>query len=114
VRSIWVYQLHWRPTLWDDMTDDELAVIEEHDRYVDGLHRDGRIVLGGAAMDPPRGMVFLHAEDEDAARAIMTADPCSQAGIVSVTLSAFGAGYVGSDAGYNHLRDGTENGQPAS
>jgi uncharacterized protein YciI len=105
VRSIWVYQFHWRPTLWDDMTDEELEVIQEHDRYVDGLHRDGVIVLGGATMDPPKGMVFFHAADEDTARSIMGADPCLQAGIVDVTLSPFGAGYVGSDFGYNHLRD---------
>ena len=90
------------------MTDEESAVVDKHDRYVDRLHKDGVAVLAGAATDPPRGMVFFSAADEDVARAVMLADPCSQAGIVDVTLSPFMAGYVGSDDGYNHLRDGAE------
>ena len=95
MRALWVYRLNWRPTLWDDMTQHEEMVIDEHDRYVDRLHKSGVVILAGAATQPPRGMVFFTADDEDAARAVMLADPCSESGIVDVTLSPFMAGYVG-------------------
>lgn len=102
--SIWVYQLHWRPTLWDDMTDDEQAIIGDHDRYIDTLHERGIVVLAGPTIEPPTGMVFFRAADEDEARTIMAADPCAIAGIVDMTLHAFDAGYIGQNDAYNHRR----------
>ena len=105
VETNWVYQLHWRPTFWEDMTDREESLLGEHDRYVESLHTRGLVGLAGAILDPPTGLIFIRATDEDGAKAIMAGDPCVRANIVAVTLHAFDAGYVGADDGYNHLRD---------
>ncbi|HYN69077.1 MAG TPA: YciI family protein [Candidatus Eisenbacteria bacterium] len=104
----WVYQLHWRPTLWEDMTKREESVLDEHDRYIESLYTQGLVVLAGAIEDPPTGLVFIQATDENKAKAIMASDPCVLSKIVDVTLHAFSAGYVGAGAGYNHLGDAVE------
>jgi len=101
----WVYQLHWRPTFWEDMTDREESALGEHDRYVESLHTQGLVVLAGAILDPPTGLIFIRATDEDAAKTIMASDPCVLSRVVEVTLHSFEAGYVGAALGYNHLRD---------
>ena len=69
--TVWVYQLHWRQTFWEDMTDREEGVLGEHDRYVDSLYTQGHVVLAGAILDPPTGLIFIQATDEDNARTIM-------------------------------------------
>ena len=102
---MWVYEFHWRPTIWEDMTQRETEIIDRHDRYVDSLYVEGRVVLAGVVEAPPRGVVFYNATDEDEARAIMEKDPCFAAGIVEVTLHAFSDGYIGAGSGYNHRRD---------
>jgi uncharacterized protein YciI len=101
----WVYQLHWRPTFWEDMTAREEGALGEHDRYVERLHTQGLVVLAGVILDPPTGLIFIQATDEDAAKTIMARDPCVVSRVVDVTLHSFEAGYVGASSGYNHLRD---------
>lgn len=112
--TLGLYQLHWRPSFWDDMTDDERTILEKHDRYIDTLHQRGIVVLAGPTIDPPLGMVFLQAADEAEARAIMAADPCAIAGIVEITLHGFSAGYIGQNDGYNHRREEAATGQPST
>jgi uncharacterized protein YciI len=104
----WVYELHWRPTFWEDMTGREEGLLGEHDRYVESLYTQGLVVLAGAIVDPPTGLIFIRATDEDTAKTIMARDPCVLSRVVDVTLHAFDAGYVGAGPGYNHLRDEVE------
>ncbi len=92
---MWFYWMHWRPTLWEDMTPDEDAEVTRHSGYVKQLYDEGRIVLAGAVLEPATGLVFFNADGEDEARAIMEADPVYAAQIVEVTLHQFNAGFVG-------------------
>jgi uncharacterized protein YciI len=105
MRSGWVYQMHWRSRFWEDMTDREAGVLDEHDRYIGSLHAQGLVILAGAIEDPPTGLVLIAANNESDARAIVASDPCVVSEIVDVTLHEFSVGYVGADAGYDHLRD---------
>jgi len=48
---------------------------EAHAEYMDGLVRDGVIVLGGPLADEHRVVHAVQAESEDAVRAIFARDP---------------------------------------
>lgn len=96
MRFIWFYWLHWRPTLWDDMTPDEDALLDVHSEYVRRLNGEGRIVLAGAVEQPVIGFVFFYADSADEAEAVMRADPLFHARIVEMTVHKFNAGFVGS------------------
>jgi uncharacterized protein YciI len=87
------------------MTGPEEGALGEHDRYVESLYTQGLVVLAGAILDPPTGLIFIRATDEDTAKTIMARDPCVLSRVVDVTLHSFDAGYVGAGPGYNHLRD---------
>ena len=80
--SGWIYLLRPpRQTFADDMTEHESAVMREHFAYLQRLLDEGTLVLAGPALDPLFGIAVFEAEDEDAARAIMEADPAIRSGL---------------------------------
>ena len=98
----WCYLLHWRPTLWDDMTPAEQEIIEAHDLYMTELMSQGVLVFAGPVLSPPLAVIVFESADEDAARAVMQADPCVSAGIVPATLSKFFIGYMRGGSPISH------------
>lgn len=72
------------------MTDDESAVWREHFARLKQLMADGTLVLAGPTLGPVNtGICIFEAPDEDAARAIMDADPTISGGFARGELRPF-------------------------
>jgi uncharacterized protein YciI len=73
----WVYFIHPpRDDFAATMTDEEKAVWGEHFARLQRLLADGVLVMAGPTLGPVNtGIAVIEAPDEDAARAIMDADP---------------------------------------
>ncbi len=70
----------------------EQAAVAEHFAYLQGLHKQGTIILVGRTMttdDNTMGLAVFRAESEDAARQIMNDDPAVKKGIMTATLYPF-------------------------
>jgi len=67
-----------RPTFAQDITPAESNIMEAHSNYLRGLFRRGVCLFAGPVFDPSGvyGIAVLAAEDEAAAHAIASADPC--------------------------------------
>jgi uncharacterized protein YciI len=86
--SQWIYTLRPpRPSFAQDMTDEERAVMEQHIAYLERLLAEGTLVLAGPVLEPLHGIAVFEAEDEDAARRIMAADPAIASGLQAGELS---------------------------
>lgn len=59
---IWVVWIHWRASLWEDMSPEEDAAVDAHTGYWRALHAEGRVVLAGAVQAPPTGLAFFYAD----------------------------------------------------
>jgi uncharacterized protein YndB with AHSA1/START domain/uncharacterized protein YciI len=71
-----------RPTFPGDATTDELQIVGEHFNYLKSLLTDGRLVLAGRTqVEQPSGYSIFEAETEDAAWAVVRADPAISAGV---------------------------------
>jgi uncharacterized protein YciI len=110
-RGVWFYWIHWRSTFWDDMSEDEIAVLKAHARHVKGLYDQSRVLLAGAVSEPPIGFVWVYADGRDEARELMEQDPLYASGIVEITLHEFDSGFIGSSEGYDYTLGEAE--QPA-
>ncbi len=62
-----------------------LEVRPRHREYLTSLLAEGRLVSAGPWADDTGAMILLEVEDEAAARAIIAADPYTDAGVVTVT-----------------------------
>ena len=72
------------------MTPEEEAAFAEHSTYMQQLLDEGALVLAGPTLGPANtGLCIFEAEDGDAARAIMAADPPVARGIVRGQLRPF-------------------------
>lgn len=82
--SQWVYFLHPpRVGFADTMTEAEGAVFAEHFEYLTRLLADGVLILAGPTLGSVNtGITVFEAPDEEAARAIMEADPTIATGTV--------------------------------
>jgi uncharacterized protein YciI len=80
----WIYFLHPpRANFAATMTEAEGAVFGEHFAHLQRLLADEVLVLAGPTLgDENTGIAIFEAPDEDAARAIMEADPAIAAGVV--------------------------------
>jgi uncharacterized protein YciI len=89
----WIYFLHPpREDFAATMTDAERAVWGEHFVRLQQLLADGVLVLAGPTLGTINtGICVFEAEDEDAARAIMEADPTITSGIARGELRPFRA-----------------------
>ncbi|HET6173741.1 MAG TPA: YciI family protein [Gaiellales bacterium] len=78
-----------RPTFIGDMSEEERTVMGEHFAYLQGLLRQGRLLLAGPSLDPPFGIVVFVAESEEEAWALVRADPSVRAGVQTPELHPF-------------------------
>ena len=71
------------PTPWEE------EVVSQHFSYLQALTGRGVVVLAGRTLNTDEssfGIVIFRAESEEAARAIMNADPAVQAGVMRARL----------------------------
>jgi uncharacterized protein YciI len=89
----WIYFLHPpRDRFAETMTAPERAVFAEHFGYLEGLLAEGTLILAGPTLGPVNtGIAVVEAPDEDAARALMEADPAIASGTVHGELRPFRA-----------------------
>jgi uncharacterized protein YndB with AHSA1/START domain/uncharacterized protein YciI len=87
-REGWTYLIRIaRGVSPDQLTPDEMAVVQQHAAYINELHRSGVVVVAGPCTDfIGPGIVIFHAPDEASARAIMEGDPAVKAGVFSSEL----------------------------
>lgn len=87
-RAGWTYLIRIaRGVSPEELTADETAIVQKHAAYIDGLYRDGVVMVAGPCTDfIGPGIVIFHASDEQAARAIMEGDPAVKAGVFSSEL----------------------------
>jgi uncharacterized protein YciI len=84
----WVYFLHPpRDRFIETITEEESALMQAHAGYLEQQLAEGALVLAGPTFgDTNTGITIFDAEDEDAARAIMQADPAIAAGLMTPEL----------------------------
>ena len=80
-----------RPTFADDATEEEERIMGEHFRYLQGLLREGKLLLAGPAFNPLSGLIVLVADSEDEAWQLVRADPSVRAGVQTPQLQPFRA-----------------------
>jgi len=92
----WIYFLHPpRERFAETMTDAERAAFGQHFGYLEGLLAAGTLILAGPTLGPVNtGIAVLEAPDEDAARAVMEADPAVASGTVRGELRPFRASFL--------------------
>lgn len=79
-----VYQIRaTRPGFGPDMTPEEIETMSVHAGYLARLLEEGTLILAGPCLDYAYGLVVIEAESEDAARAIMVADPAVSRGVMA-------------------------------
>ena len=61
--------------------DARARVRPDHLAYMNGLHEDGRVVMGGPVGDGGGALVVLRVDSEDEVHAIIAADPYTAAGV---------------------------------
>ena len=77
------------------MTDYERATFAEHRDYLARLHDEGALILAGPTLGTVNtGITVFEAADEDAAAAIMNADPAIAGGIMRGDLRPFRATFL--------------------
>ena len=84
----WVYFLHPpRANFAETMTETEGAAFAEHFAHLERLLADGVLVLAGPTLgETNTGLAVFEAPDEQAARAVMEADPAIAQGVVTGEL----------------------------
>jgi uncharacterized protein YciI len=87
----WIYFLHPpRENFAATMTDPEREAWGRHFERLQSLLADGVLVLAGPTLGTVNtGVTVFEAEDEDAARAIMNADPAIAGGFATGELRPF-------------------------
>lgn len=64
-----------------DATAEEMAVVERHFEYLQGLLAAGRLILAGRCEEGPPGIVVFEAESDEAAREVLDSDPAIEGGV---------------------------------
>jgi uncharacterized protein len=78
-----------RPSFAEDITPAEGDLMEAHANYLQELFERGVCLFGGPVFDPRGvyGIAVIAAEDEAAARASASADPCVKAGLQRMEIA---------------------------
>jgi len=86
--SDWVYFVHPpRDRFIETITDEESAIMQTHAAYLAEQFERGVLILAGPTFGPINtGISIIEAEDEDAARAVMMADPAVASGLMTPEL----------------------------
>lgn len=75
------------PDLW---TEDDLKMADDHFAYLSKATDEGRLILAGRSLDGKGpAVVIFEAEDEEAARCFMEADPFVSRGFATATVHPF-------------------------
>lgn len=86
----WLYLIHPpRERFIETMTLEEAAIMaDQHAPYLARLFDEGTLILAGPTWGQPMndGVAIFEAPDEDAARAIMAADPAVASGLMTGEL----------------------------
>jgi uncharacterized protein len=85
-----------RATFPKDATPAEQSVMQQHFAYWKGLNEKGICVFGGPVLDPngTYGIIVVHVDTEDAARALGTADPSVKAGVNKIEVAEMHVAFV--------------------
>ena len=84
----------YRPDLLATMTDQERAVMGQHQAYTRQLFDQGKIVLGGAATDGAIGIIVWRMDSAEEMLRIYENDPAVEAGIGYPEVHPFRIGMV--------------------
>jgi len=105
----WLYRIvPTRGGMVDDATDDEVAVVGAHFRYLVELRDRGVLILAGRTQGEGAdtvGLTVFEADDEAAAHEIMRADPAVAAGVFAASLHRYAVAVA---------RDGLDSTAPAA
>lgn len=83
----YLYLIHpYRQAFFDSPTREEEAVMDEHFNYLKGAAEKGIVLLAGPCLDKTFGVVVFQAEDDEAARAFMFADPSVKQNVMMAEL----------------------------
>jgi uncharacterized protein len=90
-----------RPTFDTDMSDDEAAIMGQHFAYWQDVLAHGQVVVYGPVSDPAGtwGLGVIEAENDDAARALVEADPALTSDMATFELHAMPMTIVRSSPG---------------
>jgi uncharacterized protein len=93
--AAWIYFIHPpRDDFMATIGDAERATFGEHAEYLAGLLAAGTLVLAGPTLGRVNtGITVFEADDEDAARAVMAADPAIASGIMTGELRPMRVSY---------------------
>jgi uncharacterized protein YciI len=83
-----------RPDFLTTMTPEEQETMQKHLAYADRLFNEGKIILGGAALDGAIGILVLRVESADEARNIYEHDPAVIARIGDTEIHPFRVGLL--------------------
>ena len=85
-----IYLIHpQREGFFENPTDEENTVMEEHFQYLKAGLQTGQVLLAGPCLDHTFGLVVFQAEDEASANAFMMNDPSIQKNIMMAELHPF-------------------------
>jgi uncharacterized protein YciI len=86
--SEWIYFLHPpRENFVETISQDETAIMRTHAGHLAELHAAGVLLLAGPTFGPVNtGIAVIEASDEEAARAVMMADPAITSGLMTPEL----------------------------
>ncbi|NOY27695.1 MAG: hypothetical protein GXP62_17660 [Oligoflexia bacterium] len=78
-----------RPTLHDDMTEDEEAIISAHGDYLRELFEAGKVIFAGPSTEGRFGLVVMESDSRDEVIKLMEADPAVSTGILTSEVTEF-------------------------
>ena len=88
----WLYRIvPTRPEMVTAPTPEELEIVAAHFAYLVDLRDRGILILAGRTQEGTGtfGITIFEADDEDAARAIMRADPGVSGGVFAASLHPY-------------------------
>lgn len=90
--SEWLYRIvPTRAEMVTEPTQSELDIVTAHFEYLVSLRDRGILILAGRTQEAQGtfGITIFEADDEEAARAVMDADPGVSGGVFSATLHPY-------------------------
>lgn len=81
-RGFWLLELRPARASFDrDASAEEEALVTAHDRRLQRLFREGKVLLAGRCLDVPRGLILVRDATRQDAERLLAEDPCVQAGV---------------------------------
>ena len=92
----WLYLIHPpREDFVETITPDEVAIMQEHSENLARLLAEGVLILAGPTYGRDNtGIAVIEADDEEAARAVMMADPAVTSGLMRPELREMRVGFL--------------------